>query len=147
MLPNIMGEFRVAADPDLRFTPSGVAVGKVRAVASKRKQNDQGEWVDDKTCWVNLVGFKKVAENMAESFVRGDLVVVTGQMQTEDWEDKDGNKRTSVEIVVSQMGPSIAFNPARTMKAEGSESRTTSTPPDPANNPWEAPNQDDAPPF
>jgi len=124
MLPLVSGEFRCVADPEIRFAPSGVAVGKVRAVASSRKKDESGEWVDDKTCWVTLTAFKKVAENMVDSFVKGDLVIVTGRVSTEDWEDKDGNKRTSVNLVVDSIGPSIAFTPAQTQRSETGSRRT-----------------------
>ena len=68
--------------------------------------------------------FKKVAENMVDSFVKGDLVIVTGRVSTEDWEDKDGNKRTSVNLVVDSIGPSIAFTPAHTQRSETGSRRT-----------------------
>src|SRR5690348_6113573 len=99
MLPIVTGEFRAAADPNLRFAPSGTAVCDVRAVASSRKKQGD-EWVDDKTCWVRLTGFKRVAENMAESIEKGDLITVTGKVSTDEWEDKEGQKRTTVNIVV-----------------------------------------------
>jgi len=158
MLPVVTGEFRAAADPDLRFAPSGTAVGKIRAVASSRKKNDAGEWADDKTCWVTIVGFNKVAENMAESFEKGDLMVVVGKINTDDWEDNDGNKRTSIQIVADFIGPAITFNAARSMRSErpsgggsqqrpsgGGASRSTTVD---ENDPWATPaGQNDEPPF
>lgn len=130
MLPITSGEFRLVADPELKFAASGVAVAKLRLVASSRKKDDDGKWVDDKTCWMNAVAFKKVAENIAESFAKGDLVLVSGRQQTEEWEDKDGNKRSSQSIVVDTIGPSLAFSPAKSVQAE-----RTATPA--SDNPWE----------
>jgi single-strand DNA-binding protein len=151
MLPVVTGEFRVVADPDLRFAPSGVAVGKIRAVASSRKKNEDGEWVDDKTCWVNLVCFKRLAENVAETFEKGDLVLVTGKLQPEDWEDKDGNKRTSVNIIVDTIGPSVTFNAARPMRGERSSNsggnQSSGQAPAPSSDPWSTGNASDEPPF
>lgn len=146
MLPVVTGEFRCAADPELRFAPSGVAVGKIRAVASSRKKNEADEWVDDKTCWVTITGFKRVAENMAESFQKGDLLLVTGKLQTEDWEDKDGNKRTSISIVADVIGPAVTFQPARTMRSEGRSTSQSAAPAQAAaeQDPW---SQSDEPPF
>jgi single-strand DNA-binding protein len=156
-LPQVMGEFRVVADPTLRFAPSGMAICKLRAVASSRKKQDDGEWVDDKTCWVNLTGFKKAAENMAETFVKGDLVTVTGRVQTEDWEDSDGNKRTSVEVVVDSIGAAVTWTPAKIARTErGSSSQSSSSSSGGGASrsqsrdevdPWATPAQDDAPPF
>lgn len=117
-LPQISAEFRLGTDPNLRFAPSGVAVCGIRAVASSRKKNDKDEWVDDKTCWVELVGFKQLAENMAESFAKGDQVVATGRLQTEDWTDNDGNKRTSVKVILDNIGMAARFNAVRSIKAD-----------------------------
>jgi single-strand DNA-binding protein len=117
-LPQVHGEFRIGADPELRFAPSGVAVCKARAVASSRKKTEGGEWVDDKTCWVYLVGFKRMAENMAESLEKGHLVTVIGKVSTDEWEDREGNKRTSINVVVDSIGPAITWDPARVMKGE-----------------------------
>jgi single-strand DNA-binding protein len=155
MLPTITGEFRVAMDPELRFTPSGMALAKMRAVTSSRKKNDAGEWEDDKQCWVTITAFKQLAENMAESFQKGDLITVTGRLQTEDWEDKDGGKRTSVEVIPFHIGHSIAFDASRSLKGErdsrGSQpsSQQQGTP---ADDPWAVPSggggsQADEPPF
>jgi single-strand DNA-binding protein len=152
MLPQVVGEFRVGADPTLRFAPSGTAVCSMRAVASSRKKDEQtGEWKDDKTTWVDLVGFRKLAENMAESFQKGDLVTVTGKLQVEDWEDNEGAKRKSVSVIVDNIGVSIAFNPARTIKTE----RTQDSAPkqQQGGDPWATPaqgqqqQQNDEPPF
>lgn len=157
-LPTVTGEFRVAGDPNLRFAPSGVAVCNLRAVASSRKKVDE-EWVDDKSAWVNLTGFKKQAENMAESLQKGDLVTVIGKMNTEDWEDGEGNKRTSVNILVDSIGPAVTWTPATVHRTErssggssagqrsggGGASRSSGPP---AEDPWAAPpaGQED-PPF
>lgn len=151
MLPQVIGEFRVGVEPNLRFAPSGTAVCSIRAVASSRKKDDSGNWVDDKTTWVDLVGFKKVAENMAESFLKGDLVTVTGKLQVEDWEDNEGKKRTSVRVMVDTIGMSVAFNPARAIKSDrptssGGGGQSSA----PADDPWggtPAGSQSDEPPF
>lgn len=157
MLPKVVGEFRAADDPNLRFAPSGTAVCRVRAVASSRKKDDNGEWKDDKTAWVDLVGFKRLAENMAESIKKGDLITVEGRLQVEDWEDSEGNKRKSVNVVLDTIGISLAFNSAESKRSERSNSGSSSgssnsgggferrTEPD-QNDPWgSAPS--DEPPF
>lgn len=152
MLPQVVGEFRVGVDPNLRFAPSGTAVCSMRAVASSRKKDENGEWRDDKTTWVDLVGFKKLAENMAESFQKGDLVTVTGKLQVEDWEDNEGNKRKSVNVVVDTIGMSVAFNAARSIKSERGAQPSGQQSQD-GGDPWAQPaasggsSQTDEPPF
>lgn len=149
-LPSVTGEFRAAADPELRFAPSGIAVCNLRAVASSRKKNDAGEWVDDKSCWLNLVGFKKVAENMAETFVKGSLMVVVGRISTDEYETSNGEKRTSFNLVVDTIGPSIQWDAARILKGERSGSSgggQSSQQRPPAEDPWAGTPPDDEPPF
>lgn len=117
MLPYVNGEFRVGRDPELRFSPSGVAVTKMRAVASSRKQVD-GQWQDDKTAWVTLTAFKKLAENVAESFQKGNLVMVSGKLEVDEWEDSEGNRRTTVNVLVDNIGMSAAFNPVKALSGD-----------------------------
>jgi single-strand DNA-binding protein len=113
---------------------------KVRAVASSRKKDESGNWVDDKSVWVSLTGFNKVAENMAESITKGDLLTVVGRLQVSDWEDSEGHKRTSVEVSVDSIGPAITWNPAKVQRGE----RRTSTPDE---DPWATGGTTDEPPF
>lgn len=146
MLPIVTGEFRAVKDPELRFAPSGVAVASIRAVAQKQKKNDAGEWVDDKVLWVTLTAFNRLAENIAESIEQGDLLVVIGKVQTEEWEDREGNKRQSTAIVLDHIGPSLKFNPAVPQRArrdggsnqQSSSSGTTQQQSD-HGDPWAAP--------
>lgn len=153
MLPLVTGEFRVGGEPNLRFAPSGTAVCRIRAVASSRKKDESGEWKDDKTAWVDLVGFKRLAENMAESFKQGDLVVITGKLQVEDWEDNEGNKRKSVNVVLDTIGMSAAWNPVAAIKTERQSQGGGNTPSNTQSNtqqdPWQSSNnaQSDEPPF
>lgn len=154
MLPTISGEFRVVADPELRFTPSGVAICDMRLVASSRKKNEQTqEWEDDKTFWVNATGFRGQAENMAESFQKGHLIVLIGRIYTEEWEDREGNKRSTVKILVNDVGHSTKWDPSKTMKADrsdgqnsggGGQNRGSSGP---AEDPWATAPSNEEPPF
>lgn len=148
MLPIISGEFRVVKDPELRYSPSGVAVVTVRAVANKQKKNEKGEWEDAGSCWVSIKAFNRMAENVAESVEKKDLVHVTGKVETEEWEDSEGNKRTSVNVIADNIGPSLRWNPAHMQRVERGHSKTEravsdstfeTAPPSPA--------QDDEPPF
>lgn len=153
-LPTIQGEFRLTADPELRFAPSGMAVGNVRLVANSRKL-ENNEWVDDKVLFLDGVLFKQYAENAVESLEKGMLVIVTGRLQTEQWE-KDGEKRSKVSLLIDHIAPSIQYATAKVTKTErkqgggqqsssggGQQSR-----PAPADDPWATPAaQSDEPPF
>lgn len=150
-LPLVLGEFRVGTEPKLRFTPSGMAVSELRAVASSRKKDEStGEWADDKSAWVTVVSFRQLAENVAESIEQGALIVVQGRLHVEDWQDGEGAKRTSVKIVADFIGPSLSRATARMTKnprREGdAESPRTAEPA--ASQSWATPpGQDDEPPF
>lgn len=141
-LPIVTVEGRMVVDPELRFAPSGTAVGRFRVVASSRKKNESGEWVDDKTLWLSVTCFDKVAENVAESLEKGDLVVVTGRLQTDEWETKEGEKRSQNVLIANSVAADLKF---RTIKhGEGKTSRSSSRAG--GDDPWAKP-EDDEPPF
>lgn len=101
---------RLARDPELRFTQGGHAVCSFGLAWSPRKKNaTTGEWEDGETSWFNCTAWRDLAEHVAASLVKGNRVIVTGQVRSRDWEDKDGNKRTSVEIDVQDCGPTLRF--------------------------------------
>jgi len=146
MLPVVtVADARVVNDPELRFAASGVAVGSFRVVASSRKQNESGEWVDDKVLWLPVTCFKQLAENVAESLRKGDLVSVTGRLQTDEWE-KDGQKQSRTVLIADNVAASLRF---RTIRHGGEGASTRSSAPDAAD-PWAAAPRsggDDEPPF
>lgn len=148
MLPQVTVEGRMVADPELRYSPSGVAVAKFRVVASSRKKvTEDGEekWVDDKTLWLQCTAFKRLAENIVESAQKGDLVVVTGRLQTDEWTTESNEKRSQIVCLADTVSLSLAFRtiPVGTGKAERSSAA-------PAEDPWASPApgaSSDEPPF
>lgn len=146
-LPLVTVEGRAVNDPELRFAPSGVAVGRLRMVASSRKRTEAGEWVDDKTLWLDVTFFKQLAENVAESIGKGDLITVVGKLQTDEWTNEAGEKRSKIVLIADSVSASLQF---RTIKhGEGKVQRSSSQAPNqPAREEaWSAPPQDDQPPF
>jgi single-strand DNA-binding protein len=111
MLPRLPIEGRLAAEPELRFSQAGNAVARLRLVASDRKHNDAtGQWEDTDSLWIDVTAFGKLAENVCESVVKGDLVIVTGRLKTDEWQDKDsGQKRQKIVLIADAVGPSLAF--------------------------------------
>lgn len=91
-------EGRVTADPELRFTPSGLAVANVTVAVNHRKREASGEWLDDGTTWVRASLFGKKAENFVEHVRKGQLVRLEGQVKNREWENKQGEKRFSLEL-------------------------------------------------
>ena len=121
MLPTTTGEMRVGTDPELRFAPSGMPICSFRAVASSRKKNEQtGEWADDRTSWVTVTTFGTLAENTAESIQAKDLIVVIGRLDVQDWTDNENNKRISVNVIADAIGPSLRWATAKVSQVERS---------------------------
>lgn len=146
MLPTISGEFRLVADPELVFAQTGTPIARMRLVAASRKKVGD-KWEDDKTLWINATAFKSLAENIAGSLQKGDLVLVTGRLEPNDWTDKEGVEHKSMALIVNTVGPSLQFAEAKVTKAE----RTASAAPA-DDNPWASgppatPAQPEDPPF
>jgi len=94
-------------DPELRFTPSGVAMAKVRFAVNRRYQR-QGEWQEE-TSFFGGTLWRDQAENAAESLQKGTRVIVTGRLEQRSWETQDGDKRSIVEIAIDEIGPSLRW--------------------------------------
>lgn len=104
----------VGQDPELRFTTGGHAVCSFSVAWTPRKRDAQtGEWSDGDTSWFRCNAWRDLGENIAASITKGTRVVVTGSVKERDWEDRDGNKRTSIEIEVDDCAPSLRWAQAQ----------------------------------
>ena len=92
---------RLGRDPELRYTPSGTAVANF-SLATDERWSSNGE-TQSRTEWHNIVVWSKLAEICNQYLTKGRLVFIEGRLQTRDWEDKDGNKRRTTEIVATDM--------------------------------------------
>ena len=100
----------VAGDPELRFTSSGVAVANFRILSTPRQFDRQSnEWKDGETLGLNCSAWKQLGENVAESLTKGMQVIVQGRLKSRSYETKEGEKRTSMELEVDAIGPSLQF--------------------------------------
>lgn len=100
---------RLTADPELRFSPSGVAVASFTVVTSRRvKDQNSGEWSDADTTYWDCAAFKQLAENVGDSLHKGMEVLVVGRVVQESWEDRQtGGKRSKLAVRVDGIGPSL----------------------------------------
>ena len=89
-------------DPEVRYTPSGVAVANFSIATSESWTNKEGE-KETRTEWHRIVAFGKLGEICGEYLSKGKQVYIEGRIQTRDWEDQNGVKRYTTEIVASQM--------------------------------------------
>lgn len=103
----------VTRDPELRFTTGGAAVCSFGIAWTPRRRNANGDWEDGETSYFNCSAWRDLGENIAASISKGMRVVVTGSVRARDWEDRDGNKRTSLEIDVDDCAPSLRWAQAQ----------------------------------
>ncbi len=92
----------LGADPEVRYTSDGTAVANFNLATTKRWSNQQGE-KQEKTEWHRIVAWRRLGEICGEYLSKGKQVYIEGELQTRSWEDKDGNKRWTTEIVASNM--------------------------------------------
>jgi single-strand DNA-binding protein len=105
----------LTADPELRFTASGVAMVNISVADSRRYQDRNGDWQEDTsffrgTCW------RDMAENVAESLTKGARIVISGRLKQRTWETAEGEKRNVVELDIQEIGPSLRWATATVTK-------------------------------
>jgi single-strand DNA-binding protein len=103
-------------DPELRFTPSGIAMARIGLAVNRRYQRD-GEWQEQTSFFYGTV-WREQAESVAESLQKGARVIVSGQMEQRTWQDKDGQDRESIEIRIDEIGPSLRWATATVNKTQ-----------------------------
>ncbi len=92
----------LGADPEIRYTADGTAVATFRIATSRRWTNKEGERVVQ-TEWHRIVAWRRLGEICAQYLSKGKQVYVEGRLQTRSWEDRDGNKRWTTEIVAENL--------------------------------------------
>lgn len=99
---------RLTADPMLRFIPSGDAVATFTVAHSKRKYDKTtNSWSDDgDPLFLNVTAWRNLGEGVADQLKKGDPVIVSGELRQRNWE-KDGQKRSSVELIADEVGLSV----------------------------------------
>jgi single-strand DNA-binding protein len=93
---------RVGRDPEMRYTPSGRPVTTF-SLASSRSWNTADGGKRTETEWFNVVAWSNLAEICKQFLVKDRLIYVEGRLQTRHWEDPEGNKHSSIEIVANEM--------------------------------------------
>jgi single-strand DNA-binding protein len=89
-------------DPEVRYTPSGIAVCNMRLATNEAYRDAEGNLVE-RTEWHNLVAWGRLAEICSQYLRKGSKVYVEGSLQTRSWEDRDGNTRYTTEIKIREM--------------------------------------------
>src|SRR5215211_4339119 len=108
----------VTRDPEIRYTGGGAAKASFSVAVSRRWQNRQtNEW-EEQTSFLNVVCWREMAENVAESIGKGTRVVVTGRLEQRSWETDNGEKRSVVEVVADEIGTSLRWATAQITRNE-----------------------------
>ena len=94
---------RLGREPEVRYTPSGVAVANFSIATSEEwKDRETGE-KQERTEWHKIVAWRRLGEICGEYLKKGSQVYIEGRLQTRDWEDRDGNRRYTTEIIAQNM--------------------------------------------
>jgi single-strand DNA-binding protein len=93
---------RLGKDPEVRYTPDGMMITNFTLATDEQRKDKSGERVKT-TEWHRIVTFGKLAEICGKYLVKGKLVFVEGRIRTQSWEDKEGVKRYTTEIIASDM--------------------------------------------
>lgn len=112
----------LTADPELRFTPSGAAVSNFAIASTPRFFDRQAnEWKDGETLFVRCSLWREAAENAAESLTKGTRVIAQGRLKARSFQTKEGENRTSWELDVDEIGPSLRFATASVQRSGGGQ--------------------------
>jgi single-strand DNA-binding protein len=121
----------VTRDPELKFLNSGQAALKLSIAVNRRWMNRQTQEWEERVSYFEIVGYGAMAENAANSLVKGSRVIVSGRLEQRTWETENGDKRSIVEINADEIGPSLKWATAvvtRTPRAEGSNFQSSDRP-------------------
>ena len=108
----------LTADPELRYTQTGLAVANF-TIASTPRTFDRAanDWKDGEALFLRASCWREFAEHVAGSLTKGSRVIVTGRLKQRSYETKEGEKRTSIELDVDEIGPSLRYATAQVTRA------------------------------
>jgi single-strand DNA-binding protein len=111
----------LTADPELRYTQNGLAVANF-TIASTPRNYDRAssEWKDGEALFLRASVWREFAEHVAGSLTKGSRVIATGRLKQRSYETKEGEKRTSIELEVDEIGPSLRYATAQVTRAQSS---------------------------
>lgn len=104
----------VTRDPELRYTTGGRGVASFGLAVNRRYQSN-GEW-QEQTSFFDIVAWGTLGENAAESLNKGTRVVVVGRLEQRSWDTQEGDKRSKIEVVADEIGPSLRWAKAQVEK-------------------------------
>lgn len=140
----------VVADPELRISNAGRSWLNLRIASTPRVRDRQTqEWTDGEPLWLGCTAFGDFAENIANTVTKGMRVVVQGRLSARSYTDNQGVQRTSLDLMIEEIGPSLRFATAQVSRAasrgQGADQYAGAQPQTQAQSAWGAPAQAAAP--
>jgi len=128
-VPQVTVAGNLTRDPELRFTQAGQPVASFSIASTPRVFNkDTKEYEDGTPVFTNCVLWGKPAENFANTASKGSRVIASGQLKTRNYEDKEGNPKSATELVIDEIGMSVAFTAYQKTSAPRSVNDSNDTP-------------------
>ncbi|WP_029153523.1 single-stranded DNA-binding protein [Microbacterium gubbeenense] len=110
----------LTADPELRYTQSGVPVANFTIASTPRTfDRASGEWKDGEALFLRASVWRDFAEHVAGSMTKGMRVIAQGNLRQRNYETREGERRTSIELDVQEIGPSLRYATAQVTRAAG----------------------------
>jgi len=114
----------LTADPELRYTQNGTPVANFTIASTPRTFDRQAnEWKDGDALFLRSTAWKELGEHVAGSLTKGSRVIAQGRLRQRSYKDRDGNDRTSIELEVDEIGPSLRYATAQVTRASGQGGR------------------------
>jgi len=108
----------LTADPELRYTQSGLAVANFTIASTPRSfDKASNDWKDGEALFLRCSVWREFAEHVSGSLTKGARVIATGRLTQRAYETKEGEKRTSIELQVDEIGPSLRYATAQVTRA------------------------------
>lgn len=145
----------LTSDPELRFTPNGAAVANFTIASTPRIFDRQtNQFKDGNTLYMRCSIWRDHAENVAESLTKGTRVIAQGNLNQRSWETPEGERRTTIELQINEIGPTLRYATAKPQKTQPTQQNNPALadggPAGLDYDPWAAPAEQapvDEPPF
>ena len=112
----------LTSDPELRYTQGGLAVANFTIASTPRTlDRASNEWKDGEALFLRASVWREFAEHVASSLTKGSRVIVQGRLKQRSYETKEGEKRTSMELDIDEIGPSLRYATAQVVRAAGGQ--------------------------
>jgi single-strand DNA-binding protein len=111
----------LTSDPELRYTQNGLAVANFTIASTPRSfDRASNDWKDGDALFLRASVWREFAEHVAGSLTKGSRVIATGRLKQRSYETKEGEKRTSIELEVDEIGPSLRYATAQVTRTSSS---------------------------